>query len=116
MIQKLNENDKEYEKYLAHKRLYNKGGTLVTNKLLEEMLEKRKWGVSSQQQASMGNFVKHFQCLVCERVANNVWFSSLGETMKRKQFAEMILDLQVSDLCRLMLVRTIMVVLLPSIL
>ena len=116
VIQKLNENDKEYEKYLAHKRLYNKGGTLVTNKLLEEMLDKRKWGVSSQQQASMGNFVKHFQCLVCERVANNVWFSSLGETMKRKQFAEMILDLQVSDLCRLMLVRTIMVVLLPSIL
>ena len=116
VIQKLNENDKDYEKYLAHKRLYNKGGTLVTNKLLGEMLDKRKWGVSSQQQASMGNFVKHFQCLVCERVANNVWFSSLGETMKRKQFAEMILDLQVSDLCRLMLVRTIMVVLLPSIL
>jgi len=78
VIQKLNENDKDYEKYLAHKRLYNKGGTLVTNKLLGEMLDKRKWGVSSQQQASMGNFVKHFQCLVCERVANNVWFSSLG--------------------------------------
>ena len=45
----------------------------------EEMLEQRKWGVSSQQQASMGNFVKHFQCLVCERVANNNWFSNLGK-------------------------------------
>merc|ERR1712038_1232644 len=71
LIHRLNDNDKEYVRYLAHKRLYNKGGELVTNRLLKEMAEQRKWGVTSQQQASMGNFVRHFQCLVCERVANN---------------------------------------------
>ena len=41
-IQKLNDNDREYERYLAHKRLFNKGGKLVTNKLLVEMVEQEE--------------------------------------------------------------------------
>ena len=37
-----------------------------------------RWGVSSQQQRTQGNFVAHFQCHVCEKVARNLKFSNLG--------------------------------------
>jgi len=37
-----------------------------------------RWGVTSAQQAQMGNFVAHFQCFVCERVARNLRFTNLG--------------------------------------
>ena len=76
-IKMLDQDDSKYNEHLSHKQLHNRG-TLVPNQLLHEMMEGRRWGVSSEQQAAMGNFVKHFQCLVCERVANNVWFSNLG--------------------------------------
>lgn len=76
-VKMLDSDDAKYTDYMRHKQMYN-SGDLVTNSLLVDLLEKRKWGVTSQQQFSMGNFVKHFQCLVCERVANNVWFGNLG--------------------------------------
>lgn len=74
----LHKDDAKYKEYLVHKQVYNRG-QLVPNPLLGDMLEAREWGVSHHQQAEKGNFVKHFQCLVCQRVANNVRFSNLGE-------------------------------------
>jgi alpha-1,3-fucosyltransferase 10 len=77
-VLRLHGDDTQYWRHLAHKQLHARG-ELVPNKLLGEMLAARKWGVTNKQQHDKGNFVKHFQCLVCERVANNVWFSDLGE-------------------------------------
>jgi len=79
LVTMLHNNDTEYKKYLGHKLAHNRDKRgLVTNQLLKDMVHSRKWGVSSEQQASMGNFVQHFQCFVCERVARNVKFTNLG--------------------------------------
>lgn len=75
----LNEDDEKYKSHLKHKLAHNDNQEdLISNQLLKEMMEARTWGVSSQQQFELGNFVKHFQCFVCERVARNNKFVRLG--------------------------------------
>ena len=77
LVMQLDRDQAGYESYLVHKRVHG-GDKPVANRLLVELLEERKWGVTAEQQARLGNFVKHFQCLVCRRVADNVHFTSLG--------------------------------------
>merc|ERR1719412_3069990 len=75
----LNEDDEKYKSHLKHKLAHNDNQEdLISNQLLKEMMEARTWGVSSKQQFELGNFVKHFQCFVCERVARNNKFVRLG--------------------------------------
>jgi len=78
-INKLNQDDALYKTYLGHKLAHNvDSSSLITNQLIQEMMLDRKWGVTSKQQRTMGNFVKHFQCFVCNRVARNIKFVNLG--------------------------------------
>ncbi|ESO85826.1 hypothetical protein LOTGIDRAFT_195769 [Lottia gigantea] len=58
-IQYLDENDEEYEKYLTFK----KDG--ITNKNLQEHLNKRKWQVS---RAGNMEFFPAFECYLCDKV------------------------------------------------
>jgi len=69
----LNSNDQKYREYLQHK-----SKNQIENQYLKQLVEERSWGVSSQQQMELGNSVKHFQCMVCNRVAKNIKFSSMG--------------------------------------
>jgi len=73
LVIKLNKDDKAYSDYLVHKIEHK-----VENQLLKKILKERGWGVSSLQQMELGNSVKHFQCLVCNRVAANVKFTNMG--------------------------------------
>lgn len=78
-IQKLNKDDALYKTYLGHKLAHNTdSNALITNQLIQEMMQARRWGVTSKQQRMMGNFVRHFQCFVCDRVARNIKFVNLG--------------------------------------
>jgi len=78
-IKMLHRDESQYKSYLSHKLAHNRNTeTLVTNQLLRDMVHQRQWGVTSEQQAQKGNFVKHFQCFVCERVARNIRFMNLG--------------------------------------
>jgi len=72
-IKYLNGNDQAYEEYLEQK---TRGS--FHNTWLQEQVKQRSWGVSTEQQMELGNSVKHFQCLVCNRIANNAKFSASG--------------------------------------
>eukprot|EP00088_Acartia_fossae_P065800 TRINITY_DN8123_c0_g1_i1.p1 TRINITY_DN8123_c0_g1~~TRINITY_DN8123_c0_g1_i1.p1 ORF type:complete len:499 (-),score=69.42 TRINITY_DN8123_c0_g1_i1:318-1814(-) len=73
LVHKLNKDDQAYEEHLSHK---------ITGKLqnpwLQQQVDQRKWGVSREQQFELGNSVKHFQCLVCDRIARNMEYSKRG--------------------------------------
>jgi len=73
LIKYLNTNDQAYEEYLEHK---THGS--FHNTWLESQVRDRSWGVSAEQQMDLGNSVKHFQCLVCNRIASNAKFSAAG--------------------------------------
>lgn len=78
-VKMLHKDDNAYKTYLSHKLAHNRDKeSLVTNQLLKDMVQQRRWGVTSEQQAYLGNFVQHFQCFVCERVARNIRFTNLG--------------------------------------
>jgi len=77
-IKKINSNDSEYGSYLQHKKVFNRGNSLIRNKNLVDMVAKRRWGVSRKQQREFGTFVAKFQCHVCEKVARNVKFTNIG--------------------------------------
>jgi len=78
-VKLLHSDETLYKSYLSHKLAHNRDtSSLITNQLLKDMVHNRKWGVTSEQQARMGNFVAHFQCFVCERVARNLRFTNLG--------------------------------------
>ena len=75
----LNNHDAEYSTYLRHKPSINESPfTRVTNEDLVKSLEDRPWGVTEEDQLSQGNFVDHFECLVCVRVARNLEMSTIG--------------------------------------
>ena len=52
--------------------MHNKSDLSVVNNF------KFRWGVSTEQQMELGNSVKHFQCMVCNRIADNQKYSSKG--------------------------------------
>ena len=62
LIKKLDENDKEYARYLEFK---DKG---VTNERLLNFMKNRPWGTSFEEQ----NYVTGFECLVCDRIHENL--------------------------------------------
>jgi alpha-1,3-fucosyltransferase 10 len=62
-LNKLNENDEEYEKYLTYK-------NGVQNKKLRKVMSERKWGIDNDP--IKGNFIDQFECLVCERIHENL--------------------------------------------
>ncbi len=64
-LNKLNKNDTEYEKYLKYKK---PGG--VKNQVLLDLMSKRKWGINNDRQK--GSFIDHFECLICERMHENL--------------------------------------------
>ena len=43
----------------------------VTNQLLKDEMQNRLYGVTPKEKEEKGNFVETFECLVCERIANN---------------------------------------------
>jgi alpha-1,3-fucosyltransferase 10 len=63
-LQELNDNDEEYESYLK----YKTDG--VKNKHLIELMENRKWGINNDR--VRGNFIERFECVVCERLHENI--------------------------------------------
>jgi len=73
VIRYLNHDDEAYEEYLQHK-THSK----IHNTWLKNQVQDRKWGVSTEQQMELGNSVKHFQCLVCNRIADNQKYSTKG--------------------------------------
>ena len=52
-INELNNNDAEYEKYLKFKK---KGG--VKNKILLDLMDKRKWGINNDRKKGIFNTVE----------------------------------------------------------
>lgn len=74
----LNQNDTEYNKYLGYK---TPGG--VRNKYLIELMNKRGWGINNDQ--VRGNFINHFECMVCERLHENKNRAKRGEEIIRRQ-------------------------------
>jgi len=73
LIKRLNQDDQAYLEYLEHKTKKK-----FENEALKDILRERSWGVSHEQQIKYGNHVKHFQCMVCNRVANNLKFTNIG--------------------------------------
>jgi len=73
LVHHLNENDQAYEEYLSFK-----SSKTIDNPWLHKQVDERGWGVSSLQQMEKGNSVKHFQCLVCNRIAANNHFQQKG--------------------------------------
>ncbi|TRY84238.1 hypothetical protein DNTS_028932, partial [Danionella cerebrum] len=63
-LKRLDEDDEEYLKYLKWK---HKGE--ISNVNLVKALQKRPWGV---QDATQDNFIDAFECLVCNRVSENI--------------------------------------------
>lgn len=64
-LHELNRNDTAYDEYLKYKR---KGG--VRNKFLLELLAKRQ--LSAPSVVTAANAAERFECLVCERVHDNM--------------------------------------------
>jgi len=73
IVNDLNQNDQAYEEYLSFK-----SSKTIDNAWLHKQVEDRGWGVSSSQQMEKGNSVKHFQCLVCNRIAANNHYRQKG--------------------------------------
>jgi hypothetical protein len=69
----------EYLALLQHKPIFNSNPqSLITNDKLIQAMKLRSWGVTDQAQMSRGNFVQHFECLVCSRIARNMEMTKLG--------------------------------------
>lgn len=68
-----------YKKRLNHKARYNVG-KLITNQKLLNLMKDRKYGVTDKAILEFGNFVNNFECLVCDRVAQNFKMSEVGFT------------------------------------
>lgn len=79
-LKEVHGNDDVYLTYLRHKKLSS--SNLITNDFLVENLSLRKYGVSEQDQMTKGNFVHHFECLVCIRIAKNLQMSQIGFSTK----------------------------------
>ncbi|XP_071107003.1 alpha-(1,3)-fucosyltransferase 10-like [Haliotis cracherodii] len=64
----LNKNDAEYEKYFKWKE------TGITNTYLKKLVEKREWGVDSEEHWSPAtiNFIDGFECHICNAVHKNL--------------------------------------------
>lgn len=69
----LDQNDAEYNKYLKWKT------TGVTNKYLLTELEQRTWSIKDTWKPGRTNFIEEFECLVCERVHENLKLTSHGK-------------------------------------
>lgn len=80
-LQQLHQDDQAYMTYLRHK-FPSSEIAPITNDFLVESLTLRKYGVSDQDQMSKGNFVQHFECLVCLRVGKNLEMSKIGFASK----------------------------------
>lgn len=72
-IKWLDNNDKEYLQYLEYK---EKG---VTNKKLFNFMKKRPWGHGFEDKS----FVSGFECLVCDRIHENLKLASDGLSIKQ---------------------------------
>lgn len=77
-LSNLNNNDSEYEKYLKYK---TKGG--VKNKILLDLMSKRKWGIDNDR--IRGSYIDHFECLVCERLHENLDRKKQGKPLIKNQ-------------------------------
>ncbi|KAJ8401893.1 hypothetical protein AAFF_G00374740 [Aldrovandia affinis] len=74
LLRRLDENDDEYEAYLEWKR----PGRVTNQRLLAEM-QSRKWGV---QDPMRENYIDVFECMVCDRVWENLNRRKEGLTPK----------------------------------
>jgi alpha-1,3-fucosyltransferase 10 len=74
----LNENDTEYESYLIHK---HKNGTKSKN--LIDLMAAREWGINNDQ--TKGNLIDKFECLICERIHENIDLKRLERPQKQHQ-------------------------------
>ena len=72
-IKDLNVNDEKYREYLSHKPSYSKG-RLVENENLLSAMKARPY----RAEPGGMNFVEAFECLVCERVSQNLKVSRMG--------------------------------------
>jgi hypothetical protein len=77
-LKHLNENDNEYDAYLNFKK---PGG--VTNPTVIELLGKREWGINND--AKRMHMIDAFQCMVCERIHENMERESRGEPIVMRQ-------------------------------
>ncbi|CAH1793924.1 unnamed protein product [Owenia fusiformis] len=71
----LNENDEEYDKYLEFKR------TGVKNEYLKDIMTKREWGINNDWDRP--NFIDSFECVVCNRLHENIKRKKQGLPIKR---------------------------------
>ena len=74
----LNENDEEYDKYLNFKK---QGG--VINKILLDLMKNREWGIDSDRDKP--NYLNVFECLVCERLHENMDRVNNHQPLKKYQ-------------------------------
>ncbi|XP_029457601.1 alpha-(1,3)-fucosyltransferase 10 isoform X2 [Rhinatrema bivittatum] len=74
-IKQLDENDTEYKSYITWKLK----GDISNGKLLAAMKE-RKWGVQDMMQ---DNYIDAFECMVCNRVWENIRRQNKGLELKR---------------------------------
>ena len=61
----LNENDKEYEKYLEWKK------TGITNENLKTMMASRIWSIVDTDHHGQTNYIDAFECFLCQRIQEN---------------------------------------------
>ena len=73
----LNDNDKEYEKYLEWKK------TGVTNEYLKKLMAERTWTITDPPEDDKRNFVDDFECFVCRRIQENNRNLRSGKTVKK---------------------------------
>ncbi|MBN3308117.1 FUT10 fucosyltransferase, partial [Amia calva] len=74
-LKRLDQNDREYEAYLEWKRR----GVISNQKLVTEMRE-RPWGV---QDVFQDNYIDAFECMVCNRVWENIERRRQGRAPRR---------------------------------
>jgi len=77
-VLKLNENDTDYEEYLTFKT-----ETGVTNSFLKKLMATRMWGINNDPEK--GNYIDGIECLVCERLHENLELKKAGRPTVRHQ-------------------------------